>query len=116
MIGNADGNDTSVYLGGTLQLTLGLEKPNGTSFMILDNRSMDDSLGDFSGLAEGSQFTQSGQTFTISYVGGDGNDVVLTSVSDISEVPEASTWLSGLAAALFLIATGARSIRFKQTL
>src|SRR5262249_49731642 len=35
----------------------------------------------FTGLAEGATITVGGQAFTISYVGGDGNDVVLTAQS-----------------------------------
>jgi hypothetical protein len=35
----------------------------------------------FNGLAEGDQFTIDGETFAISYHGGDGNDVNLTSVA-----------------------------------
>ena len=36
----------------------------------------------FAGLAEGSTFSAAGTQFTISYIGGDGNDVVLTSVPE----------------------------------
>jgi Ca2+-binding RTX toxin-like protein len=37
--------------------------------------------GAFNGLAEGDTFTAGGNDFTISYVGGDGNDVVLTALT-----------------------------------
>ncbi len=48
-------------------------------FLILDNQSATAIQGTFNGLAEGATFTGSnGQTYKISYVGGTGNDVVLT--------------------------------------
>jgi hypothetical protein len=42
----------------------------------------------FSGLAEGATFTGNGRTYKITYVGGDGNDVVLT---DVTPFPPALT-------------------------
>ncbi len=51
-------------------------------FLILDNQSATPIQGTFNGLAEGATFTGSnGQTYKISYVGGTGNDVVLTQLS-----------------------------------
>jgi hypothetical protein len=51
-------------------------------FLILDNTSATPIQGTFNGLAEGATFTGSnGQTYKISYVGGTGNDVVLTQLS-----------------------------------
>ena len=46
--------------------------------------------------AEGATFDQSGQRFTISYVGGSGNDVVL------AVAPEPSTWIGGALAVVAL--------------
>ena len=46
--------------------------------------------GTFSGLAEGATINLSGVVFTISYVGGDGNDVVLT-VMAVPAVPTTTT-------------------------
>jgi hypothetical protein len=49
-----------------------------TSFTIIDNDAADAVTGTFLGLAEGASITVDSYVFTISYVGGDGNDVVLT--------------------------------------
>ncbi len=38
--------------------------------------------GTFAGLSEGEFFTHNGSSYSISYVGGDGNDVVLTAAND----------------------------------
>lgn len=67
----------------TLDLTLGYyPSTSGDSFVIINNDDADAITGTFSGLAEGATVTMSygGTTFdaTITYVGGDGNDVVLT--------------------------------------
>ncbi|WP_153110542.1 DUF4347 domain-containing protein [Propionivibrio limicola] len=48
------------------------------SFILIDNDGADAVVGTFAGLAEGATVTVSGRQFTISYVGGTGNDVVLT--------------------------------------
>jgi hypothetical protein len=51
----------------------------GTQLEIVSNDGSDAVSGTFNGLAEGATVTATdGQTFTISYQGGDGNDVVLT--------------------------------------
>src|SRR5205809_34832 len=69
----------SVNLGGaTLSGTLGFSPPNGTSFTIINNDGSDAVIGTFAGLPEGSTVVLSGQSFKVSYVGGTGNDVVLT--------------------------------------
>jgi hypothetical protein len=65
----------------------------GNSFIIVRNDGTDPVTGSFKNLAEGATFTASGYVFKISYVGGDGNDVVLTVLS----VPSApNTGLFGL--------------------
>ncbi len=56
----------------------------GDTFTIIDNRSDEAVSGTFAGLAEGAQFSVDGVTFTISYVGGDGNDVVLTAQNTVT--------------------------------
>jgi CSLREA domain-containing protein len=69
----------SVALGGpTLNITLGFTPSAGNAFTIINNDDSDAVSGNFAGLGEGSTFTVSGTTFAISYVGGTGNDVVLT--------------------------------------
>lgn len=50
----------------------------GQSFVIISNDGTDAVSGTFSGLAEGSKVTVGGVTYTLSYKGGDGNDVTLT--------------------------------------
>jgi hypothetical protein len=57
----------------------------GQTFKIIDNDGADAVGGTFSDLAEGATFTVDGAVFRISYVGGDGNDVVLSVVT----VPDA---------------------------
>src|SRR5262249_31904351 len=50
-------------------------------FMIIDNQGPSPIVGTFAGLPEGQTFTASNNlTYKISYVGGTGNDVVLTQV------------------------------------
>src|SRR3954451_21150966 len=53
----------------------------GEAFTIIDNDGSDAVNGSFSGLPEGASLTISGFQFTISYHGGDGNDVVLATVA-----------------------------------
>ncbi len=53
----------------------------GTEFMIVGNDGGDAVIDTFNGLAEGDVFASAaGTLFQISYVGGDGNDVVLTAL------------------------------------
>lgn len=58
----------------------------GQQFVILNNDFSDAITGTFSGLAEGATITAGGYNFTISYVGGTGNDVMLTLISIPGEV------------------------------
>ena len=53
----------------------------GQKFTILNNDAAEACSGIFSGLAEGATLTTGGYKFTISYIGGTGNDVVLTLTS-----------------------------------
>jgi hypothetical protein len=54
----------------------------GQSFTIIDNAGSDAIVEAFSGLSEGAGVVFGGQTFAISYVGGDGNDVTLTAAAN----------------------------------
>jgi len=77
----------------TLSLSLGFMPPSGTMFTIINNDLSDPVSGMFNGLPEGAMFAVSGESFTISYQSGDGNDVVLTSAAT-SSVPDAGdTWM-----------------------
>jgi fibronectin-binding autotransporter adhesin len=66
--------------GATLVLVLGMgySPAVGTVFTIIDRRSSGAIAGTFNGLSEGATVTSAGTNFTISYVGGDGNDITLT--------------------------------------
>ena len=55
------------------------------SIVVINNDGADAVVGTFSGLPEGGSFVVGGVTFFITYIGGDGNDVVLT-------VPGIRTW------------------------
>jgi hypothetical protein len=61
----------------TLQASAGYFQSNQV-FKIIDNDGTDSVTGTFSGLPEGATVSLNGSIFTISYVGGDGNDVTLT--------------------------------------
>jgi autotransporter-associated beta strand protein len=52
----------------------------GTVFTVLDNTSAAPIAGTFANLPDGSTFTTHGNTFQVSYEGGDGNDLTLTVV------------------------------------
>src|SRR5262249_18413388 len=55
----------------------------GQKFTILNNDGVEAIIGTFNGLPEGATVSSGGYKFAISYVGGTGNDVVLTLI----EVP-----------------------------
>lgn len=79
-----------VHLNGGLDLTYlagGVIK-KGDTFTIIGNNGTNPVQGTFKDLPEGAEVTVSGATFKISYVGGDGNDVVLTAQND-SKAPKA---------------------------
>ena len=62
----------------TLSAALGFTPTLGSEFMIVSNDGSDPVVGTFNGLPEGSTLTSGSVLLRISYVGGDGNDVVLT--------------------------------------
>jgi autotransporter-associated beta strand protein len=66
-----------VILGGALGLNVGYVASPGDTYVIVDNGGAGPVSGQFTGLPEGATLTSGGQTFRISYVGGDGNDVAL---------------------------------------
>lgn len=71
----------TVNLSGNLVVNAGFQAPLGSSFIIVRNDGSDAVQGGFAGLNEGDIVTTSdGQAFRISYIGGDGNDVMLTTV------------------------------------
>ena len=50
----------------------------GTAFTVIDNTAATPIAGTFSNLADGSTLVVGGNTFQVSYEGGDGNDLTLT--------------------------------------
>ena len=85
LLGTNVGEADKLAVTGAIALTgakLSLNVPNpipaGSKFTIIDNDGSDAITGTFQGVAEGGFVSAGGQSFTVSYVGGDGNDVVLT--------------------------------------
>ena len=79
------GNDVNIDPAAILNVSLytGYSINKGDKFTIINNLQPSSQLvmGTFSGMPEGTQFTVGGITFSISYIGGNGNDVVLTALS-----------------------------------
>jgi autotransporter-associated beta strand protein len=74
----------AVILGGAVldvSLLDGFTPAVGTLFTIIVNDGGDAVAGTFAGLAEGATFQSNEAWYSISYVGGDGNDVVLTAAA-----------------------------------
>lgn len=67
----------NVMLAGNLDLLVSASPAVARSFVILNNLGNSPITGTFAGLAEGALFVAGGQTWQITYSGGDGNDVVL---------------------------------------
>jgi len=80
---------------GILQLSIvnGFKPTAGQTFEIINNEGSSAVKDTFSGLPEGSEVTISGYVFKISYVGGTGNDVVLTVVS-VPKTPDTGLGLT----------------------
>lgn len=80
---NASSTAVNLMSGSTLSTVLfnGWSVKQGDTFRIIDNLSTFPVSGTFDGLAEGTQFEVDGITFSITYAGGDGNDVVLTALN-----------------------------------
>ncbi len=90
---------------------------NGTSFTVITNDGSDAVVGEFAGLPEGTKFVYNNKAFQITYKGGDGNDVVITTVGGAG-VPntgfEMLTSSPVLIAAGTLLAAGAVLVASKQ--
>jgi len=80
---------TNALNGATLNVIPAFTTPValGQQFIILNNNGGQPITGTFNGLAEGASITAANYKFTISYVGGTGNDVVLT----LTSIPGAVT-------------------------
>jgi autotransporter-associated beta strand protein len=75
-----------VFIGmSVLELHVSFDPPPRSTFTIVDNDGSDPVNGTFAGLDEGATVSVGdGYSFRISYVGGDGNDIVLTLTGDNS--------------------------------
>ena len=76
---------------GALDVTLynGFVPKVGQAYTIIDNDAADAVIGTFAGIAEGGTYTNQGVTYSVTYKGGDGNDVVLTVTAvDASKLPK----------------------------
>jgi hypothetical protein len=86
---NASG---TVNIGGaTLVLAWGFTSSTGNTFTIINKTSGGAVTGTFAGLAEGATFVSNGRTYQITYVGGDGNDVVVTDITQGGPTPTPTT-------------------------
>jgi hypothetical protein len=72
--------------GGNLHLSIinGFAPTVGQNFKLINNTSNNAVIGTFNGLSEGATFIVAGNTFQITYKGGDGNDVVVTVITPVS--------------------------------
>ncbi len=84
--------------GGGLSFVPAYTPARGAQFRIIDNRGAHPVAGTFAGLPEGARFTVAGAIeVAISYVGGDGNDVVLTVTSGAAPLAAADGKAASLA-------------------
>jgi hypothetical protein len=79
-----DARGTVTLGAAALELTVGFTPPAETRFTIIANDGTDPVSGTFANLPDGGTIRAGGQTFTISYRGGDGNDVVLTTTTQMT--------------------------------
>jgi fibronectin-binding autotransporter adhesin len=106
----------SVTLTGSTLVVSGAYVPaTGDTFAIINNDGADPVVGIFNGLAEGATVIINGRAATISYVGGTGNDVVLTVAPAPAGVggppiPTLSEWMLVLLA-LLMLTIGLRNSR-----
>jgi len=73
-----------------LQLAFGFTPDIGTSLTLIENKTASAVGGAFRNLPEGATLTAGSSDFTISYKGGDGNDVVLTRITSAPPAPTPS--------------------------
>jgi autotransporter-associated beta strand protein len=64
--------------GATLNVNLAFTPALATTFTLIQNDGIDAVMGTFAGLPQGATLLLGGMTFQVSYLGGTGNDVVLT--------------------------------------
>ncbi len=94
---NADrltGNSTINLGGATLDLNMPTTALQDTNYILVSKTSAGPITGIFNGKPEGAEFVHNNRFYRISYMGGDGNDVVLTSTNRtpvFSPVPNQTT-------------------------
>lgn len=90
--------------GGTLNVSLlnGFVPALNNTFTIISNDGTDAVTGTFSGLVQGANVVVGGVTFHISYTGGDGNDVVLTTAAIPSTATVPNSGIAGLNRSIIL--------------
>ena len=85
--GSPDSSTPVVLYDGTAVLSVygfgSFVQSEGDQFVIIDNRTDKDVNGTFKDLPEGAEVKVGDAVFTISYKGGDGNDVVLTAMNSV---------------------------------
>jgi hypothetical protein len=93
---NAAGT-VNISPGVTLNATVGYSPGAGDSYTIINNDGGDAVTGTFAGLPDGTVFFVGANSLRIDYDGGDGNDVVITSVSlcNTVSIPTNITSLNG---------------------
>ena len=82
-VGEVVANGITINSGATFAFfnNRGVTVPVGTVLTVISNTSATPTFGVFDNLPDGLTFTDHGNTFQVSYEGGDGNDLVLTSVA-----------------------------------
>jgi fibronectin-binding autotransporter adhesin len=99
-----------LILNSNLVVTVGTTLSVGQTFTILSKVVAGAIVGTFAGIPQGSTVTGSnGTVFSVSYIGGDGNDIVLTAIQ--APVPEPSTWIGGALAIAGLAFTQRHRLR-----
>lgn len=106
----------AVALGGaTLSVQLLAKPAPSQSFTIVENDGSDAVAGTFNGLAQGATFIANNNTFTISYTGGDGNDVVITASGTPAGLSATASIFAGLPASVSCGATRNVVVRVAST-
>ena len=81
-VGQVVANGVTINPGATFAFfnNRGVTVPVGTILTLIDNTSATAIAGQFDNLPDGLVFTDHGNTFQVSYTGGDGNDLTITSL------------------------------------
>ena len=85
--GQLNASGTVSVNGSNLVLFFFFTSAAGNAFTIINNTGGGAVAGTFAGLPEGATFVSNGRTYQITYVGGDGNDVVVTDITQGGPTP-----------------------------